>query len=777
MKMILLFIRKNFRYRKANYVLPFLSFVLSGILLCTSVFYLTLAFDYNTVSQNDHPYDMVMKSGNTHDDAVIAEAMRDNMTFTGGYVQPYIDLMPHIRAETEAFDDAIVHKQLNFASIRPTSPLAAFYNSYGCDLSVLAPNEVYIAPYILYYFQNHIENDILTVSAPQENGGVFRLNIVGIIDERICDDGSFAVICADEALFASMQTAYDAQASLHFYDFADGFVHSRENYSAALQNLWKTEDSVDVRLHSRAPIEESHAIYSGDAAIAVFNIFFAILCIVSTLKLKLSRELPDYRKLFSLGLSPVLRFLIPFCDIGMLIVPAYLIAFPFSVWLFSVIAPYDGQIYQTGVITHYFQYSHELLITTLLLFVGCVVSIAGILIAVCIVRNAGVRHSYVRQSARIYTSSKFHLLPYTLLRVWRNRKYNLFFLFILCFPLFVVGMYGTAAMNLTSSRGGLFADAAYIISREDVAYGSAVTDRTVHDIRALQGVESVQVIHKTNTRYTFTKDEMSVGAQMMELNDAAAVQFSRYLTGGSLDAVRGDSHAIAVVDEQGSYSLGDTVTVKETGQRFTVAAILKQVPLDGRPMTYLVNFEALEKTGQATCLPTELYVYLDPTVTDAEYAALNSMIPSLVYDPHASFINQKDETAALNADGGVTYRVAAAMNIQICIISVLSVFLFHTQKQTERTREFEILFRLGYSHRKIRALICTESVLLLGIGFCPFGLLYGAYVSSITNAIRASGAYQYIGFSHAWKEMICISLGMIGVVGISDLVSYRPQKT
>ena len=190
-----------------------------------------------------------------------------------------------------------------------------------------------------------------------------------------------------------------------------------------------------------------------------------------------------------------------------------------------------------------------------------------------------------------------------------------------------------------------------------------------------------------------------------------------------------------------------------------------------------MNFEALEQTGQTARLPTELYVYLKPTFPDAEYTALNSKIPSMVYDPHASFFNQKDETAALNADGGVTYRVASAMNVQICIISVLSVFLFHTQKQTERMREFEILFRLGYSHQKIRALIYTESVLLLGIGFCLFGLLYGAYVSSITNAIRVSGAYQYIGFSLAWKEMICISLGMIGVVVISDLLSYRPQKT
>lgn len=775
MKFLILFIRKNMRCRKANYLLPFLSFVLSGILICTSVFYLTLADNYHILSQTFHPYDMMMKSSGARDDAVIADAMRNNNTFVHGFIQEYIDLLPVFQEEITSFDENFLHKQINFTSIRPKTPLAAFYAANGCDVSVLSSNDIYVTPYMLYYFQNHIVNDILTLPAPSEKDPVFQFRIVGILDQRISDDDNFAVICSDAELFQSMQAAFGTTTSIHYYDFDDGFVHTRENYSDALKNLWPSEDSVNVRLFSSAPIEKSQAIYSGDAAIAVFNIFFSVLCIVSTLKLKLDRELPDYRKLFSLGLSPIMRFLIPFADIGTLILPAYLIAFPFSVLLFSLIAPYTGQTYQSAVITHYFQYSSALLFTTLLLFVGCIAVIAGIMIVFGIIRSSRVRHSYVKQSSRVYASASFHLLPYTFLHIRRNRKYSLFFVFILCFPLFVTAIYGTAAVNLVSDSGGLYADAAYIISRDDVSYGTAVTDQIVRDIRKLTGVDSVQVVHKTNTLYTFESETTSSQAQITELNAYTKDQFSKYLIAGSLDEVCGSSHAIAVVDPHDALSLGDTVTIKQTNRSYTVAAILKHVPMNGRPLTYLADVSVMEDLKQAEILPAEIHVYINPANASAD-DVLNRIIPSMIYDPHANFVNQKDEISARDENGGVTYRAASAMNVQICIISVLSVFLLHTQKQTERAGEFDILYRLGYSHREIRYLIFAESFILLGIGLGVFAMLYGMYVNSITSAIRETGAYQYSGFSLAWKEIIFISLGMIGVVSISNLLSYKPQK-
>ena len=43
MRFIFLYIWENLRRRRSNYILPFVAFILSGILLCTSVFYLTLS--------------------------------------------------------------------------------------------------------------------------------------------------------------------------------------------------------------------------------------------------------------------------------------------------------------------------------------------------------------------------------------------------------------------------------------------------------------------------------------------------------------------------------------------------------------------------------------------------------------------------------------------------------------------------------------------------------------------------------------------------------------
>ena len=43
MKFLFLYIRENIRRRTANYILPLIAFILSGILLCATVFYLTLS--------------------------------------------------------------------------------------------------------------------------------------------------------------------------------------------------------------------------------------------------------------------------------------------------------------------------------------------------------------------------------------------------------------------------------------------------------------------------------------------------------------------------------------------------------------------------------------------------------------------------------------------------------------------------------------------------------------------------------------------------------------
>ena len=224
MKFILLFIKKNFQYRKANYILPFISFVLSGILLCTSVFYLTLAKN-DVVFLLSSPYDITIKSDNKQEDSHISEKLMGIKDVTHGYVQKYVDLLPLIYDEISTFDHDIVHSSITFTSIRASSPLASFYEDYGCDVSKLSPNDIFVTPYILYYFQNHIKNNVLTLpAAPPHTDLSIHLNIIGIIDEQISSGNNFSIICSNDELFQIMQDMYGQNTSFHFYDFSDSFI-------------------------------------------------------------------------------------------------------------------------------------------------------------------------------------------------------------------------------------------------------------------------------------------------------------------------------------------------------------------------------------------------------------------------------------------------------------------------------------------------------------------------------------------------------------------------
>ncbi|MBQ4560370.1 MAG: FtsX-like permease family protein [Tyzzerella sp.] len=773
MKFILLFIKKNFQYRKANYILPFISFVLSGILLCTSVFYLTLAKN-DVVFLPSSPYDITIKSDNEQEYSHISETLMGIKDVTGGYVQKYVDLLPLIYNEVSTFDHDIVHSSITFTSIQASSPLASFYADYSCDISKLSSNDIFVTPYILYYFHNHIKDNVLTLPVtPPHTDLTIHLNIIGVIDEQISNGNNFSIICSNDELFQTIQDMCGQNTSFHFYDFSDNFVHNVDNYTDFLKKMNSSDFSVDVTITSKAPIKESSSIYSGDVAIAAFNIFFAVLCIVSTLKLKFTNEVADYKKLFNLGLSPFYRFFTPLIDLSIIFIPSYFSAFIASVFLFYQLAPKAAETYQSRVITNYFQYSSDLLISTLILFFGCVIIISSIMIMFCIVRNPKTYDSYVKHSSTIYTSSRSHLIPYTFLTFWRNKKYNLFFIFILCFPLFVSSMYGTAAVNLVSNGNDLYADAAYIISRNQVSYGNPITDRIVKDIQQLPGVESIHMIHKTNTLYTFASNDITTHAQIIELNDYTEEQFSKYLIAGDLKDVKSNHNAIAVVDNHTHLSVGDPLILQETNQEFTVAAILKDVPLEYRSLMYLADISLIESLGQADILPADIHIYINDSISSTDYIYLNNTIPALVYDPHATYFNQKDEIASLDVNGSVTYKVATSMNILICIISILSTFLFHTQKQINRAREYDVLYKLGYSHKQIRSLIFTESFILIGIGLLIFGLLYGSYVNSIIQSIQDTQAYQYSGFALAWREIISISLGIIGVISISNIISYR----
>ena len=777
MKFIFLFIRKNLRHRKTNYVLPFISFILSGILLCTSVFYLTLSTDEPPAEIYYYPYQISVKSVGELNDEAIEQAFAGNEYAQFAGIAEYVDIFPAYQKEIETFDPEPITNNLSITSIPKDTEHAEFYQNFGYDISSLGEYDVFVSQYILHYFQNDIENNVLSLTKfKTPSGEPLRLNIVGIIDHRITNSTEFSVICSNDTLLESLEKQCGTDTSIHYYSFKDEFVHTRESYDKFLASRNTTEFSLNMTLRSRLPRIDTSAIYSGDVGIALFNAFFAVLCIASTVKLKLNRETADYKKLHKLGLSPVMRFLLPFIDIVALSLPAYIISLIFSVVLFQRIAPYNAQSYQNGALVSYFKHSPAIMLLSAFVFFAVIVIVASVLILLYVIRTPRAYHSFVKSSSGVYCTSKSLPIPYIFLRFRRNKAYCLFFIFIVCFPLFIGAMYGTAAANVVSHSGALYSNADILIEQNEITYGYNSTYDIVRDVSTLDGVETVHTVMKTNADYTFTKGEMMKSAQFERLDGYTISQLSEYLTDGSLEDVLNDDTKIAVIDNSGEFSLGETLHCEEMGKGYQIGAVLKNVALDGRPLRFYGNEMLMKSLKQAEILPADIHVYLADNITDEQYAALCNKIPTMVYDPHARYTNQKDYLQSRDADGTVSAKAATVMNVMICIISVISVFLLHTQHQMNRQGEFTLLSRLGYSDGKIRSLIYTESYIFVGTGLLIFALLYGGYVNAVMAAIAQTDMYQYSGFSLAWREIIVIAVGIIGVVGISGYLGYNTRR-
>ncbi len=779
MRFIFLYIRENLRRRRSNYLLPFVAFILSGILLCTTVFYLTLSTEEPPAEVYYYPYQISVKNQDALHEKAVEQALRENAYIRYEGTAEYVDLFPAYQKEIEEFDPEHPTRHLLLTSLPKGSEHAAFYEGFGYDVSSLGAYDVFVTPAVFHYLGSHIENGVLTLSEFQKpSGEPLKLNIAGILDHRIADDTEFSFVCSNDALFESLEKQCGSDSSVSYYGFRDDYVHTRENYAKFRDSTTLDGRPMNMSVHVRLPRIDVSGIYSGDVGIALFNLFFAVLCIASTLKLKLNREAHDYRKLRDLGLSPAMRFLLPFADIMALSVPAYFISLIASTALFQRIAPYNAQAFQNqgGIYVPYFDPSPGILLLSALVFFAVVAGAAGVLILLFVLRAPGAYRSFVKTSSVRYYNAKSLVLPYILLRFRRNKAYCLFFIFIVCFPLFIGAMYGTAAANVVSNGGALYSEADLLITQNAVPYGYASTDDTVREISALDGVDAVYTVEKTNVNYTFTKGEKTISAQFERLDEYTVQQVMDCLAEGRLEDVLNDGTKIAVIDNGGEYVLGESLHCRETGRAYTVGAVLRNVPLDGLPLRFFGNETLMRSLNQAKILPADIHVYLADDLSKERYAALCEEIPNLVFDPHALYINQKDHRQGHDESGTVSSNAANTMNVLICVISILSVFLLHAQNLMNRQGEFTLLSRLGAGAGTIRALIFAESALFIAVGFLIFTLLYGGYVGAVNAAIARMNAYQYSGFGPAWREISVIGAGVIAAIGISGYLGFSTRR-
>ncbi len=774
MKFIRLYIKNNIRRRKSNYLIPLFSFFLSGLLICITVFYLTL--EKNISDELSYPrLDMAIAS-DAETLAAVEEAFSDGKWMILSDKLDFADIMPLYREEIAKFDEKPVHRELRMTLVDSHSIIADMLREHHVDVGELGENEVYVSQYIFYYLRSHIQDHILTLDRVRDKDGKpLQLMIKDVLDAKLFDFLEFSVITSNPELLSTVTEAVMCDSGILFYEVPD--KGQRDRIIELITQATPKGTSSSISSLCDWQLQESSPIYSGDVAIAAFNFFFAALCMICTLKMKFDREAADYRRMKNLGYAPIYRVLLPFADLVWIGILSYAGALLSAAFLFRLIAPHhDRQSIQSTIYSYYFTLTAKQVILTAAIFGVMLLFALGVMVYLCIIRSPRTYHAFVKQSSNLYTASKFFYLPYVLVRFSRNKLYNLFFVFMLCFPLFVCSMYGTGAVNLVSNDSDLFADAAFTISRDDLPYGSKITQEIADDLRSLPGVASVQTVHKSNLPYTLSSQEHTLGVQFVELNDYMVEQITSYLAEGSIQDVMRQPGTIVLTDNSKLFKVGDTVYLEGSGQRFVIGAILRNVPLEHRAPMALIDLGALESLTEQKLLPSDLHVYLNEDISDEEYRIISRSVPNLIYDPHAAYQNQRNKIAVLDMNGRVVHDAASSMNLLICIISVLSVFLYHIQQIINRQFEFDTLHRMGLGNKQINILVHIESLIPVFIGLGLFSLLYGGYVSSIIRSIQESQSYQYADFSFAWREIVIISLSIIGVVELANLSVIKKER-
>ncbi|MBQ3954724.1 MAG: hypothetical protein II680_02455 [Clostridia bacterium] len=99
MRFIFLYIRENLRRRKSNYLLPFVAFILSGILLCATVFYLTLSTEEPPAEVYYYPYQISVKNQDALHEKAVEQALRKNTYVQYEGTAEYVDLFPAYQKE------------------------------------------------------------------------------------------------------------------------------------------------------------------------------------------------------------------------------------------------------------------------------------------------------------------------------------------------------------------------------------------------------------------------------------------------------------------------------------------------------------------------------------------------------------------------------------------------------------------------------------------------------------------------------------------------------
>lgn len=779
MRFILLYLKRNIQKRSANYIILFISFVMSGLLISCSLMYSQSGARGNR-NINQMPFDYMLTSDGDGADIrsdieKIPSVGVDLITSGANLYRMYKDVLPTLGKTAE-------HTRILMIYLNPSSKAAGYFSDIGCDIESLSDDEIYVSKYVYYYFSDFIANDtIVFPDLTDEYGNQLRLKIKGVwYSDDPADKDIFAVVSSN-GLIEHIQEQTNLNIDIFFCSFKD---KAADAAGAGMQILKIAEEkhNGDINLTHNIKSYDSAAAASGDVFIVITGLCFSGLCIFAAMKLKTDSEYEDYQKISSMGMPPAGIIVLYFMDYLVVGACAFSAAFGCASWLFPTMIKNRAMSYgkYTNFLTFDYEFKPIILVSSALSFF-CILLVSALFLLIRLTRKRKAYSGFVKKSSAAYINGKSFILNYNMLNIRRNKLFTCLLVFLVCFPLFICVIYITSAQGSSIyPEGGIYADADYLIS----VPAQSFNDNSMKGLIAgIMSIDSANALYRvccaggSGSDVSYYKDFNQTDEIMfLELNDFTRKKLENYVAEGDLNEVLNNDYYAAVTDngydaQNPEYHIGDKINAfsEDTGSiELTIGAILRNYPYDDNIAEFYINGNTLSR---ADSCGERLYLYLKDDVSD--YIMADEQLNRAVINPHVTITNQTGERMLFHNNGMTFYRIAIMMSLLICIISVFSLFLFNTQKLLNRRDEFVILKRIGYSISDIVKLNMTGAAIPFVTGILAFAALYVCYICDIYSKIAEMNLYQYDGFSISYLGILITAAVMTITLTASVFLSVK----
>jgi len=778
MRFILLYLKRNIQKRTANNIILFISFMMSGLLISSSLMYSQSGARGNlNLSQMPFDYMLTLDGGKAdiYDNIEKIPSVGVDLITSGVNLYTiYKDVLPTL-------DKTAKHTRILMIYLNSSCELASYFSDMGCDITKLSYDEIYISKYLYYYFADFIKNDtIVFPDLTDEYGNQLKLKIRGVYYSEDPVNKEIFAVSSNNRLVNYFQEQTNLYNDIYFCSLTDK-SNDAVNIGVQIYKTVKENYNSDFNLAYNTKKLDSAVIASGDIFIVLIGLCFSGLCIFAAMKLKTDSEYEDYRKISSLGMSPAGIVVLYFIDYLIVGACAFFAAFGCASQLFPIMIKNRGASYgqYTNFLTFDYEYKPAVLVLSALSFF-CILMLSALFLLIRLLGERKTYSGFVKKSSAAYINGKTFIFDYNILNIRRNKMYTCLFVFLVCFPLFICGIYITSAQGSSIyPSGGIYSDADYCIavpaeSFNDNSFAGFIAD--VENINLIDTVYRVYCSGGTDSENAYYTENNQDEIMFFELNDFARNKLKDYLAEGNLDDVLNNDYFAAITDNEydaqnPKYHIGDKINVfsEETGSiELTIGAILRNYPYDDNIAEFYINGNTFLR---ANSYGERLYLYLKNDVSD--YSAADEQLNKAVIDPRITITNQAGERMLFQNNGITYYRIAVMMSFLICVISVFSLFLFHTQKLLNRRDEFIILKRIGYSTADIVKLNTAGAAIPFATGILVFAALYIYYIYDIYSKIAELNLYQYDKFSISYIGILIIVVTMIITLAASVFLSVK----